>query len=269
MAIKADTSRFIFRGNAMPLGGRVINVEDRPVNRPIPGAPAAALTVVGGLSRGAGRGSSFMDAFKWGATVAESIGEMPAEDRAVTTVTSSIADVVAVNKPIVFEADLLRVVMVSDHARQGQPSIVPKEVVFGGEKGILLGGKPVRVDTDARDLEEFATFEAFEKEYRKNPSFFKKYCSRIRRTDGKKGVPGERLPRVSGYVATSIVRNITWGDQRIRGNVLTLEGFGQVYFGELLMNEYNRRLTMVRLRMGSAMRADVAYGEADPNGSWF
>ena len=38
----------------------------------------------------------------------------------------------------------------------------------------------------------------------------------------------------------------------------------------LILIDYanRRRLTMVRLRMGSALGAEVAYAEADPNGNW-
>ena len=50
--------------------------------------------------------------------------------------------------------------------------------------------------------------------------------------------------------------------------MLKLTGFGTIYFGEVLMNANNRRLTMVRLEMGSALKAGVAYAEADPNGTW-
>jgi hypothetical protein len=268
MAITADPSRFVYRGNAVPLGGRVINIEGKPVNRPIPSPPTASLTVVGGLSRGAGRGSSFINAFKWGATVAESIGELPDPDRAVTTVTSSIADVVAVNKPIVFEADRLKIVLVSEHHQKAtQPAFSYPEVVFGGEKGLSLDGKPIRVEVD-RDLVGLSTFDSIEKQYRKDPAFFKKYAKCFRRPEKKVGVFGERLPRVAGYVSGSIVRRIVWGDQRIQGHVLKLEGFGRIYFGEILMNENHRRITMVRLAMGSAIRGDIAYAEADHNGSW-
>ena len=52
------------------------------------------------------------------------------------------------------------------------------------------------------------------------------------------------------------------------GHILRLTGFGTIYFGEVLIKDDNRRLTMVRLEMGSAVRADVAYAEADPNGNW-
>ena len=50
--------------------------------------------------------------------------------------------------------------------------------------------------------------------------------------------------------------------------MLRFEGFGSIYFGEVIMNEYNRRFTLVRVEMGSDVEANVAFAEGDPNGSW-
>ena len=61
---------------------------------------------------------------------------------------------------------------------------------------------------------------------------------------------------------------IKWGSKKIRpGNFLEVTGFGKIYFGEVLINEYSRRFTLVRLAMGSNIQADVALAEGDSNGS--
>jgi hypothetical protein len=64
------------------------------------------------------------------------------------------------------------------------------------------------------------------------------------------------------------VTGIKFGGRKIQGNVLTFEGFGSIYFGELLVNENNRRLTLLRLEMGSDVRASMAFAEVSSNGSW-
>jgi hypothetical protein len=267
MATTADPARFIYRGNAMPLGGQISNVGGKPVSLLIPGPPTAALTVSGGFNRATGAGSRFENVFSWGATFAEVTGAVREDGHPVTTVTASVADVIAVNRPIQFEADLLKITLVSDHPRVGQPAIAPTEVVFGGRKGMFLDGKPVRVEWD-NDLGKYPTFTAFEEQYRGSDKFFRKYRERMRRPRAKAGVWGERLPRIGGYVSTSIVRRIYWNEKKIEGHVLALEGFGRIYFGEVLMNENNRRLTMLRFAMGSDVGAQASCAEADPNGSW-
>ena len=74
---------------------------------------------------------------------------------------------------------------------------------------------------------------------------------------------------MNGFVQCSIVRSITWGGQKIAGHVLTKKGFGSIYFGEMLINENNRRVTLVRVKMGSDTEAEATFAESDPNGSWW
>jgi hypothetical protein len=262
-----DTRRFIFRGNAMPFGGRILQIGKEKVSDAIPGPPCAALPVVGGSVRAATRGASHGEAFKWGRTLAESRGMLEKDGSYVTTVTSAVSDVYALNNPHVFQADLIRVSLVSVHPEQGEPSITAKEIVFGTpENGIMLAGQRVDVEFDD-DLSAFPTFGDFDTAYRKKKEVFEKHQKSLHRPG--EGRFGEKLPRgPHGYVTTSIVRRITWRKKVYEGHTLTLKGFGTIYFGEVLMNETNRRLTMVRLEMGSEMKASVACGEADPNGTW-
>ena len=111
----AQPPRFIFRGNAMPFGGRIIRINEIPHLATIVGPPAAALAVVGGLSHATGGASKPHESFSWGATLADAKGELLSNSHYVTTVTSSISKVWARNDPHVFEADVLRVSLVSDH----------------------------------------------------------------------------------------------------------------------------------------------------------
>lgn len=267
MAITTDASRFVFRGNAMPFGGRITDIGGTAVSKLIEGPPAGALTVTGGRSQASGAGSSFEGIFKWGTTIADCTGVIRSDGHAETTVSSTMNSFSAKNDPILFEADVLKISMLSDHPTKGQPSIVPTAVTFGGPKGMFLNGKQIQVEVDD-DLKSFPTLARFEAEYRTKQTFYTKYSRRFRRLTTKAPIFGERVPRVGGYVSTSIVRSITWNGKTIAGHVLSLTGFGRIYFGELLMNEYNRRLTMVRLVMGSSVKAEAACAEADPNGSW-
>jgi hypothetical protein len=251
----------------MPFGGRITNIGGTAVSKLIEGPPTGALSVAGGRSQSSGAGSSFEGIFKWGTTNAECTGIIRTDGHAETKVTSTLSSFSAKNDPILFETDLLKISMLSDHPTKGQPSIMPTEVVFGGTKGMFLNGKQIRVEIDD-DLKSFPTLAQFESEYRTKQTFYTKYKSRFRRSATKAAIYGERLPRVGGYVSTSIVRSITWNGKKIDGHVLSLTGFGRIYFGELLMNENNRRLTMIRLVMGSSVKAEAACAEADPNGSW-
>lgn len=249
----------------MPFGGRITKKNNIPSLGTIPGPPAAALAVVGGFSRAISGASKPHEAFSWGATVAEARGDLLTTGRYQTTVTSSISRVWAKNDPHVFEAGLLRTTLVSDHANPGPASIRITEVVFGGPTGMLLDGDRIEVEYND-DLTRNPTLNEFEDRYQSNRDFFNRHQNP---TESGTVSFGDPIPRTSGgYLLTSIVHRVRWRGKTFPGNTLTLTGFGTIYFGEVLMNENNRRLTMVRLRMGSALGAEVAYAESDPNGTW-
>jgi hypothetical protein len=264
MSKQTDKPRFIFHGNAMPFGGRIVNIAGKPFLDTIPGAPSAALTVAGGRSRATSRGSSYRDFFRWGATLADAKGELRADGHYITRVTSSITDFQAKNKPFLFEADDLRMTMVSDHYVEGQPTIIPTQTLFGGMR---LDGKPLELEWDD-DLASYPTFNHFQEKYRSDEGFFRKYRTGAKQATDAAGF-GEPLTRTpGGFVAFSFVRRIFWNKKKILGNHLYLRGFGSLYFGEVLMSESNRRVTTVRLVMGCTVDAEVACAEADPNGTW-
>ena len=259
--------RFIFHGSALPFGGRITKRQGQAAHETISGAPASALSVAGGKHRATSRGSSYLDVFRWGSTLAHSEGEHIEDGSKRTTVTCSVADVYALNNPLVFEADLLKLTLVADHPEAGEPSIVSKEVVFGGTAGMTLDGEPIELKFD-NDLEAFPTFALFEKEYQTNQAFFDKYQASITAPNGPPKF-GDPLPRTSGgYVHLSFVQRVRYKKKWRDGNVLSFKGFGSIHFGEVLMKENNRRVTMVRLAMGSDTGADVTICESDPNGQW-
>lgn len=257
-----EPPRFIFHGNAMPFGGRITKKNNTPAFSAIPGPPTAALAVVGGLSRATSGALKPHEAFSWGATVAEAKGDRVSDVHFRTTVTSSISKVSAKNDPHVFQAVLLRVTLVSDHANLGPASIRIPEALF---QGMLLGGDPIEVDQN-NDLNTSPTMDRFEDRYQTSRAFFNRHQNPL--TPGAVRF-GDPIPRTSGgYAITSIVHRVRWRGKSFPGNVLRLDGFGTIFFGEVLMNENRRRLTMVRLAMGSALGAEAAYAEADPNGTW-
>jgi len=257
--------RFIFHGNAMPFGARIEAVNGEPHLELVKGPPAAALPVAGGWSLATSTGSNHRDLFKWGATVADCKGERLGDLHYRTTVISSIADVFAKNDPHVFAADHIEIKVVSDHYEPGeQPRIVPKQISF---EGLLLDNKPIKVNFN-QDLTNFPTFDEFECEYRTNRHFFDKYQVCLKQPEGGSSF-GDRLPRtLGGFVLTSFAASVDFDGQTVPGNVLSVEGFGNIYFGEVLMKEDNRRVTMVRLAMGCAAQAQVALGEVDHNGGY-
>ena len=50
--------------------------------------------------------------------------------------------------------------------------------------------------------------------------------------------------------------------------MVVLPTFGRVFFGELLISEFSRRLTMVRMALGSDAGGSASAGDVETNGGW-
>jgi hypothetical protein len=267
----SNSARFVFRGDAVALGGRVIRIGDKNVGEAVPTPAASSLSIAGGSSLSKSPGSApdhrFKGIFSWGECVAESIGTIGSNGSAKTTVTASIMKLSVTNKPITFQTDALKAVLESDHPTRGQPSMVPRDAIFF-KKGMTLNKLPIELEIDLDLFKSFPTMAALDSEFKTNRKFYDRHVGRFKRTRGAPPSFGSPIPRVSGFASSSIVTGIKWGGRKIQGNVLTFEGFGSIYFGELLANENNRRLTLLRLEMGSDVSASMAFGEVSSNGSW-
>ena len=69
------------------------------------------------------------------------------------------------------------------------------------------------------------------------------------------------------------MKSIRWDGKpfpksEIHDNMVVLPTFGSVFFGELLISQYSRRLTMVRMALGSDSGGSASAGDVETNGTW-
>lgn len=261
-----SVSRFVFRGTAAALSARLRELGGAKNWAVLDGPPASALTVVGGQSRSEGGAGEFQGFLTWKATKTKSVGEQ-IKGGFQTTTHAEAHGVVAINKPFVFVAGDLEATLVAEHREGKETSFQLTHANFGQDSELSLEGKPITLEYDSW-AERLKTYSAFEKAYLEKKSFFeaRRACLGKRGEKLKFGKKPKRME--NGYVYTSIVKAVTWNGKTTPGNALTLEGFGTIYFGEMLVSETNRRLTMARLEMGCDVEAEVGLTEVDPNGIW-
>lgn len=262
-----STSRFVFRGTAAALSARLREIGGVKTLEVMDGPPASALTVVGGKSSSEGGAGSYRDFLTWKSTKTSSVGEQISASTYRTTTYAGAFGVVATNKPFVFTAGDLEATMQADHREGYESSFQLTQVSFGPPEELSLEGKPIVLEYN-NWAEKLKTYSAFETAFREKKKFFEsqRVCLGKR---GEKLKFGKRPLRLaSGYVYSSIVKAVQWNGTTYPGNALTLQGFGTIYFGELLVSETNRRLTMARLEMGCDVEAEVGLTEVDPNGIW-
>jgi len=84
---------------------------------------------------------------------------------------------------------------------------------------------------------------------------------------------GQNLARVGDYSLSSVVREIQLiGSEQdkqpmsVDGNTIVWKGFGRIILGEIHVKGHERRLTMVRLAMGSDAGGSGAAGDGQSNG---
>jgi hypothetical protein len=126
--------------------------------------------------------------------------------------------------------------------------------------GVRLENKPLVVEIDIDDVFlGLPTKHDVVREHEKNDAF-RKECQR------------RHYAAHQNFIVTSIVKTIRFPDGEpdgvtVLGNhVLKVENFGYIFFGELLIGETTRRLTMLRLQLGSDTGGSSCSGESKPNG---
>jgi hypothetical protein len=91
--------------------------------------------------------------------------------------------------------------------------------------------------------------------------------------DGPVVSPVGELVQSSGYIYATIVKRLRWAGKPYPGaeiecHTVKVPDFGRIFFGEIFIGKKWRRLTMMRLKLGSPMGGDMACAEIDANGGW-
>ena len=270
--------RFLFHGNAVAAEIFITRVGKDKTRKVSPVHGQSSLPVIGGHSESvvAASDPAFIATVSYGEcrTNADGIVE---KQIATTTVSASVRDVRLTNQPspgdaesmnpIEFRSGLLSVTLRSTNPRAGQPSIKFAETPHFD--GLSLNGLPIEIEL-RKPLMNLSKLADLDEKFRTNRKFYDDCQDAFLYQDPEKPPAfGEGLPIINGYSICSIVRRIRWGDQWIKGHVLTKKGFGSIYFGEMLVSRDNRRITLVRVKMGSDTGAEASFAESDPNGGWW
>jgi len=280
--------RFIFRGNAAAIGGRIV----RPTDVVIDSSTASSLTVCGGRSRARAATSRFGDwvSFAAATTSAEGVFDdvkqlteltfhRTAED-SLTTSTRVIADVTGLSigdKPKLTIKGLHAAVSGRSPAGSGEPSIVLGSDTAIDGAAIESGGVlyPFTVELAV------ATFQQYDTRSKlltaaDDPQFVRDFgdCLFMKRpVAGTAAPPLGRLQVGSGTTYGTAVKAIHWsGDAypgaKIDQHAMVVPNFGTIFFGELLITALSRRLTLLRVELGSPIGGFVACAEVETNGAW-
>jgi len=109
-----------------------------------------------------------------------------------------------------------------------------------------------------------------------DPKSFRSYGDQFVIGATIEGVAPERPTLVSrdGVIYATIVKELKWegkppSNARIDGHSVIVKDFGTVYFGELLIDNEERRLTMARFELGSPVGGYCDFVDIGSNGGGF
>jgi hypothetical protein len=289
--------RFFFFGYAAALGGRIYRPE--PFDIEVEGA--SALTFSGGISRSEVRGRTFGGnkyiEFKRAVTHAEGRFDekqalavtnhelLPCELDATTTIKAEVEGlrVGTGPTPVLTVGHVSAAMTGYSPAVSYQPAMRLTDETAFNEISINRFGLRVEVNHEL-----FGTYDTHAKLLAAcdDPEFTKRHGSSLLLTqadqtrDAEPGAATLRQrrrcpPRLPGkdVIYASIVREIRWADEqpsfaRIDGHTVVVKDFGTIYFGEILISSMSRRLSMMRLELGSPDGGNMDVDNIGHNGGW-
>jgi hypothetical protein len=276
--------RLIFRGSAAAFGGRIVRPED--VVFEMPGA--SALPVTGGRSVSRIPRTDFKGfaSFESASTLAEGLiddrdgavaltNHQVREDslRMTTRVQAELRQLTVGRTPRLQVRHLNAELRAHSPGVSGEPSIVPGDIDVDG---VTINGVPLRVELD---LDIFKRYDTHAKLLgaMDDPKFVRSHGAQLFLTTHFDNYPppppgGWRVPSCETIYAT-LVKKIEWQDKpapdtQIDHHSVVVKDFGKIFFGEILISPYSRRLTLLRLELGSDSGGSGGGPDVDVNGSW-
>src|SRR5262245_31906063 len=277
--------RFIFRASAAAFGGHIIRPKDIVLEAP----GASALPVSGGRSVANVPSTRFDDYFS--IESARTFAEGLFEDRsqflaytnhaieqdalvAATQATAEVNTMVVGRKPRLTIKRLRGELRARSPLGSSLPAIRVGDLVIDG---VDVDGHRLIVELNLLPFQRFDTYAKL-LVAADDPAFVKESGDALYMRTARKGetappAAGRLIIEPCGTIYATVVRSIRWdGDPfpnaRIDRNYVTIPDFGRVYFGELLINKDYRRLTMVRMALGSDLGGDASGSDTTDNGGW-
>jgi hypothetical protein len=278
------TRRFVFHGNAAPFGGRLV----RPADVVLESSGASSLPVTGGRLQSKIDGAKFGDVIRVGAAssfveglfddvqqaVEASHGRVhPDVQTATTNVNAEVREIVVGVKPQLTVARLHAALGSRSPAGSGEPGIrLGDDSVV---EGVAIDGHKLVVELNAPVFQTYDTHSKL-RTAADDPAFVSEHGDSLLMKSafgGRPAPPTGRLVEGRAGIHATVVKSVRWDGEPYPGaqidhHVVTVPNFGRIFFGEILITAEARRLTMLRLELGSPDGGDAAFAEVESNGTW-
>jgi hypothetical protein len=283
--------RFLFHGNAIAFAAHI----RRPDNFFVPTIARSCLPVTGGRAVASEEKKTFADLISFESASSEATGDYRDLERAAgfthgnhgennvptstlvqTTVTGlkihvpqppEKADAAQVIRKL--EIDRLHVLM-ENSSTHGEATLFHALQV--DIDGASVDGHPFRVISNPDLFCEHGTKQKLDDAFRQGDHLHRNHGHHFFSID-EDYEPG-KIPQTNGVIVGTVVKGIEWVNSKaegceIIGNQLKIFGIGSMYFGELIIEDDFRRLTLLRFQLGSPYGGEGSVCEAQSNGNWW
>jgi hypothetical protein len=236
--VTRETQRFLYRAHAVGLAATF----QKPYVESIPALASTALAITGGVAVAREEYFKYREILSFCSAETHLVGNAGSEPGVHTTLTTTTIE--GLNIMNVLMADRIVLRMSSRHFMDDTEA----SLTFVGShiENLRIGGHPVDISYDAGVLADWDTFS------KARDGFAKRFPN--------KKDPGATLP-MSIVSAVSAPPGVT-----AEGNRLDFPEFGSVYLGEVFVKEGQRRITLMRVALGCAVKGDVTIADGDGNG---
>jgi hypothetical protein len=269
--------RFVFRGNAAAYGGRLY----RPTDIIVEAKGASCLPVTGGRSSArlaavrfdevfrVGRASTLAEGFFDDARQAIELTHHRVAEGSLTTstlVTAQLERLMVGVKPRLTIESMEAALRGGSPSSSREPTVALERAVI---KGVAIGGHELIVELETEIFRRYDTRSKLVAAA-EAPKFARTYGAHF-------FMPrAEALPRLfesGGIIHATIVKSLRWADKpypgaTIDGHTVQVPELGLLFFGEMLITEGSRRLTLARFELGSLWGGFLSAIDVDTNGGW-
>jgi hypothetical protein len=278
MASSGTEKRYLFSAHASAFGGHI----RRPNDFFLPTAASTNLPIIGGSDTAEIRGYEHEGVAKFDYAATSVVGDYVDRKRAVEytrgnhgdnnlaveshlkatvqglSITNRVPN--GVGKTIRIGTLALRMDLYDE--RKGKPpAIRPVEATF---ENVEIDGHVLQVNSVHTMFSERDTYDKLASAFQ-DAAFYREFGSCFRGPVKTSGFfkSKRELPEQNGIVAATIVKSLEWrGAPHERAvldrNRVYLPDFGSLYFGEVFLTRTKRRITMVRVQLGSPDGGDAA-----------
>jgi hypothetical protein len=282
--------RFIFRAYASALAGHI----RRPNNIFFRVQGACSLPVVGGLAESGTDWDAFLKTkdyeslgkhqnfFKFTTLASLTRGDFTDRSAAVAmthgkiqegeipTKTTATAEVAGLEVGGRLKIELLRGGLTAGETKEReQPPIKPSGCKV---KGVTIDGYQLDVRLDEGPFSDRPTMAGIASAYETEEDYFASYGPQFLCTGLPSRARTRKIPQARGLSLVTLVKSIKWKgkphpDAKIEGHMVHVPELGRFFFGEMFLSDASRRLTMLRMKLGSDTGGDGAGAEVETNGT--